>query len=60
MIRKKWNANPKKIAETLIDIIESLIDNSLPYLVYTISIDKEMNPINRKTHAKAQIVIEGT
>jgi hypothetical protein len=32
-MRKKWNANPNKIAEILIDIIESLIDNSLPYLV---------------------------
>jgi hypothetical protein len=32
-MRKKWNANPNNIAEMLIEIIESLIDNSLPYLV---------------------------
>jgi hypothetical protein len=32
-MRKKWNANPNNIAEMLIDITESLIDNSLPYLV---------------------------
>jgi len=32
-MRKKWNPNPKKIAAMLIDIIESFIDNSLPYLV---------------------------
>jgi len=44
----------------LIEIIESLIDNSLPYLVYTINIVKERNPMTRKTHAKTQIVNEGT
>ncbi len=59
-MRKKWNANPNNIAEMLIEIIESLIDNSLPYLVYTINIVKERNPMKRKTHAKTQIVIEGT
>ncbi len=32
-MRKKWNANPNNIEEMLIEIIESLIDNSLPYLV---------------------------
>ncbi|MBY9010774.1 MAG: hypothetical protein KGD70_00190 [Candidatus Lokiarchaeota archaeon] len=59
-MRKKWNANPNNIADILIDIIESLIDNSLPYLVYTINIVKEKNPITRKTHARTQMVIEGT
>jgi hypothetical protein len=59
-MRKKWNANPNKIAEMVIEIIESLIDNSLPYLVYTINTAKEKNPMTRKTHAKTQIVIEGT
>jgi hypothetical protein len=59
-MRKKWNANPNNIADMLIVIIESLIDNSLPYLVYTINIVKEKNPITRKTHARTQIVIEGT
>ncbi len=59
-MRKKWNANPNNIAEMLMEIIESLIDNSLPYLVYTINIAKERNPMKRKTHAKTQIVIEGT
>jgi hypothetical protein len=32
-MRKKWNANPKKKAAKVTEIIESLIDNSLPYLV---------------------------
>ena len=59
-MRKKWNANPNNIAEMLIEIIESLIDNSLPYLVYTINIVKERNPMTRKTHANIQIVNEGT
>ena len=59
-MRKKWNANANKIAEMLIDRIESLIEISLPYLVYTIKIVKEKNPMKRKTHAKNQIVIEGT
>jgi hypothetical protein len=59
-MRKKWNANPNNIADMLIVIIESLIDNSLPYLVYIINIVKEKNPITRKTHARTQIVIEGT
>ena len=43
----------------LIDIIDSFIDNSLPYLVYTTKIAKANNPMMRKTHASTQIVKEG-
>ncbi len=32
-MRKKWNAKPKNTAAKVIERIESLIDNSLPYLV---------------------------
>jgi len=40
-------------------MIDSLIEISLPYLVYITKTIKEINPRMRKTHAKAQIVREG-
>ncbi|MFX0026172.1 MAG: hypothetical protein ACFE8M_07140 [Candidatus Hermodarchaeota archaeon] len=53
-------AKPKKTAVIIIASTESLIDISLPYLVYTIKIVKAINPIIRKTHAKIHNGNEGT
>ena len=36
-IRKKWNAKLRNTAAKVIERIESLIDNYLPYFVYTIN-----------------------
>jgi hypothetical protein len=52
-------ANAKNKAEITTLMIESLIDSSLPYLVYITKIVNEINPIMRKIHAKTQIVREG-
>ncbi|MFW9945512.1 MAG: hypothetical protein ACFFDX_01650 [Candidatus Odinarchaeota archaeon] len=60
MRRKKCVAKPKKRAVIIIANTESLIEISLPYLVYTIKTVKAIKPIIRKTHAKIHNGNEGT
>ena len=59
VIRKKWIPNPIHIAANDTEIIESLIDISLPYLVYTANTIKDTNPIIEKTQANIQTDKEG-
>lgn len=49
---RKWNPNPKKNDAITIVINESLIELSLPYLVYKTKISKDNIPITRNIQAK--------